>query len=66
MVDDDDIKTLVRCRHRFHRGCIDRWLGERRICPRCGCFTVKADRDTAVRVKSALRRISRSLSNRDI
>uniref|UniRef100_A0A0E0LPY4 RING-type domain-containing protein n=1 Tax=Oryza punctata TaxID=4537 RepID=A0A0E0LPY4_ORYPU len=34
----DEVREL-RCRHLFHRGCLDRWLSERppATCPLCRC-----------------------------
>ncbi|KAJ1416125.1 Zinc finger, RING-type [Sesbania bispinosa] len=33
---EDEIRRLTNCRHIFHRGCLDRWMGyDRRTCPLC-------------------------------
>ncbi|KAK3429227.1 hypothetical protein EUGRSUZ_E00641 [Eucalyptus grandis] len=33
---DDEIRRPLNCRHVFHRGCLDRWMGcVRRTCPLC-------------------------------
>ncbi|XP_047174810.1 brassinosteroid-responsive RING protein 1-like [Vigna umbellata] len=33
---DDEIRRLTNCRHIFHRGCLDRWMGyDQRTCPLC-------------------------------
>jgi hypothetical protein len=32
--DGDELRTLP-CFHRFHRGCIDQWLGNKSKCPTC-------------------------------
>ncbi|XP_030538120.1 brassinosteroid-responsive RING protein 1-like [Rhodamnia argentea] len=33
---DDEIRRLLNCRHVFHWGCLDRWIGyARRTCPLC-------------------------------
>lgn len=32
----DEVRRLPNCRHVFHRGCIDRWMGhQQRTCPLC-------------------------------
>ncbi|XP_027362043.1 E3 ubiquitin-protein ligase RHA1B-like [Abrus precatorius] len=32
----DEIRRLTNCRHIFHRGCLDRWMGyDQRTCPLC-------------------------------
>ncbi|KAK7406123.1 hypothetical protein VNO78_07741 [Psophocarpus tetragonolobus] len=33
---EDEIRRLTNCRHIFHRGCLDRWMGyDQRTCPLC-------------------------------
>ncbi|XP_061337281.1 brassinosteroid-responsive RING protein 1-like [Gastrolobium bilobum] len=33
---EDEIRRLTNCRHIFHRGCLDRWMGyHQRTCPLC-------------------------------
>ncbi|KAF8027648.1 hypothetical protein BT93_E0529 [Corymbia citriodora subsp. variegata] len=33
---DDEIRRPLNCRHVFHRGCLDRWMGYvRKTCPLC-------------------------------
>lgn len=33
---DDEIRRLTNCRHIYHRGCLDRWMGyDQRTCPLC-------------------------------
>jgi|UniRef100_A0A2N9FWN9 RING-H2 zinc finger protein RHA1 len=33
---NDEIRRLPNCRHIFHRGCLDRWMGyEQKTCPLC-------------------------------
>ncbi|XP_040990413.1 brassinosteroid-responsive RING protein 1-like [Juglans microcarpa x Juglans regia] len=32
----DEIRRLTNCRHIFHKGCLDRWMGyEQKTCPLC-------------------------------
>ncbi|XP_073002146.1 brassinosteroid-responsive RING protein 1-like [Typha latifolia] len=32
----EEVRRLANCRHVFHRGCLDRWMGhEQRTCPLC-------------------------------
>lgn len=32
----DEIRRLTNCRHIFHKGCLDRWMGyDQRTCPLC-------------------------------
>ncbi|KAK7318199.1 hypothetical protein RJT34_02898 [Clitoria ternatea] len=34
--ENDEIRRLANCRHIFHRGCLDRWMGyDQRTCPLC-------------------------------
>ncbi|KAF7041316.1 hypothetical protein CFC21_051128 [Triticum aestivum] len=33
--DGDDLRWLPRCRHAFHRSCVDEWLRRRPSCPLC-------------------------------
>ncbi len=33
--DYDQITVLVRCKHMFHKACIDEWLLHKRECPTC-------------------------------
>ncbi len=33
--DYDQITVLVRCKHMFHKACIDEWLKYKRECPTC-------------------------------
>ncbi|KAF8089122.1 hypothetical protein N665_0517s0009 [Sinapis alba] len=33
--DDHEILRLNKCRHVFHRFCIDSWLARHRSCPNC-------------------------------
>jgi hypothetical protein len=41
--DADDKVVELPCRHRFHRGCITKWLHEcRRTCPNCGSDALPA------------------------
>ncbi|KAI3422719.1 RING-type domain-containing protein [Psidium guajava] len=38
---DDEIRRPLNCRHVFHRGCLDRWMGyARRTCPLCRSLVV--------------------------
>ncbi|KAG2681084.1 hypothetical protein I3843_11G128600 [Carya illinoinensis] len=33
---EDEIRRLTNCRHIFHKGCLDRWMGyEQKTCPLC-------------------------------
>ncbi|XP_004298823.1 PREDICTED: E3 ubiquitin-protein ligase RHA1B [Fragaria vesca subsp. vesca] len=33
---DDDVRRLTNCRHIFHKGCVDRWVGyDQKTCPLC-------------------------------
>ncbi|KAI4302255.1 hypothetical protein MLD38_038029 [Melastoma candidum] len=32
---DDELRSLPDCNHRFHKKCIDRWLGLHPTCPIC-------------------------------
>ncbi|WVZ23201.1 hypothetical protein V8G54_001745 [Vigna mungo] len=33
---NDEIRRLANCRHIFHRGCLDRWMGyDQKTCPLC-------------------------------
>nr|KYP67299.1 RING-H2 zinc finger protein RHA1b [Cajanus cajan] len=33
---EEEIRRLPNCRHIFHRGCLDRWMGyHQRTCPLC-------------------------------
>ena len=33
---NDEIRPLTNCRHIFHKGCLDRWMGyEQKTCPLC-------------------------------
>ncbi|KAK7253051.1 hypothetical protein RIF29_37449 [Crotalaria pallida] len=33
---DEEIRRLTNCRHIFHKGCLDRWMGyDQRTCPLC-------------------------------
>ncbi|KAL0791756.1 hypothetical protein Bca101_008002 [Brassica carinata] len=38
--DDHEITRLKKCRHVFHRSCIDHWLSQNRSCPICRCYVV--------------------------
>ncbi|CAH8384406.1 unnamed protein product [Eruca vesicaria subsp. sativa] len=38
--DDHEIRRLKKCRHFFHRFCIDHWLSQKRTCPSCRCCVV--------------------------
>ncbi|KAB1215365.1 E3 ubiquitin-protein ligase RHA1B [Morella rubra] len=41
---DDDIRRLMNCRHIFHMGCLDRWMGyEQKTCPLCRTPFIPAD-----------------------
>ncbi|XP_022159549.1 E3 ubiquitin-protein ligase RHA1B [Momordica charantia] len=41
---DDEIRRLANCRHIFHRGCLDRWIGYgQRTCPLCRTVFIPAD-----------------------
>ncbi|KAG2292094.1 hypothetical protein Bca52824_038763 [Brassica carinata] len=33
--DDHEIRRLEKCRHVFHRFCIDSWLQQKQNCPSC-------------------------------
>ncbi|MED6191472.1 hypothetical protein PIB30_000572 [Stylosanthes scabra] len=34
--EEDEIRRLANCRHVFHRGCVDRWMGyDQSTCPLC-------------------------------
>ncbi|KAF8045879.1 hypothetical protein N665_4259s0001 [Sinapis alba] len=33
--DDHEISRLKKCRHSFHRFCIEYWLKRKRSCPSC-------------------------------
>ena len=39
----DEIRILSRCRHKFHKGCIDTWLREHETCPMCRTAVVQPD-----------------------
>ncbi|KAM1294685.1 hypothetical protein ACFX13_014980 [Malus domestica] len=33
---EDEIRRLTNCRHVFHKGCVDRWVGyDQKTCPLC-------------------------------
>ncbi|PQM38467.1 E3 ubiquitin-protein ligase RHA1B [Prunus yedoensis var. nudiflora] len=33
---EDEIRRLTNCRHIFHKGCVDRWVGyDQKTCPLC-------------------------------
>ncbi|XP_072956990.1 brassinosteroid-responsive RING protein 1-like [Typha angustifolia] len=37
----EEVRRLSNCRHVFHRGCLDRWIGhEQRTCPLCRALLV--------------------------
>ncbi|CAA0406769.1 unnamed protein product [Arabidopsis thaliana] len=36
--DGHEIIRIKKCRHVFHRSCIDSWLKQNRSCPNCRCF----------------------------
>ncbi|XP_038906771.1 E3 ubiquitin-protein ligase RHA1B [Benincasa hispida] len=41
---DDEIRRLANCRHIFHRGCLDRWIGYgQRTCPLCRTVFIPPD-----------------------
>lgn len=44
-VTGDEIRILSRCRHKFHKGCIDTWLREHETCPMCRTAVVRVATD---------------------
>ncbi|CAI8619477.1 unnamed protein product [Vicia faba] len=46
--ENDEIRRLANCRHIFHRGCLDRWMGyDQRTCPLCRTSFIPDDMQTA-------------------
>ncbi|XP_030474975.1 brassinosteroid-responsive RING protein 1-like [Syzygium oleosum] len=46
---EDEIRRPLNCRHVFHRGCLDRWIGfVRRTCPLCRALVVPDDVEGAI------------------
>ncbi|KAK7358590.1 hypothetical protein VNO77_00524 [Canavalia gladiata] len=42
--ENDEIRRLANCRHIFHRGCLDRWMGyDQRTCPLCRTHFIPED-----------------------
>ncbi|CAI0414582.1 unnamed protein product [Linum tenue] len=41
---EDEIRGLANCRHVFHKGCLDRWMGyDRKTCPMCRTPVIPED-----------------------
>ncbi|KAG9158515.1 hypothetical protein Leryth_016167 [Lithospermum erythrorhizon] len=41
---NDDVRTLMNCRHIFHRCCVDRWLfHDQKTCPLCRAPFISED-----------------------
>ncbi|CAI0476103.1 unnamed protein product [Linum tenue] len=41
---EDEIRGLANCRHVFHKGCLDRWMGyDRKTCPLCRTPVIPED-----------------------
>ncbi|KAK2439091.1 brassinosteroid-responsive RING protein [Trifolium repens] len=46
--ENDEIRRLANCRHIFHRGCLDRWMGyDQRTCPLCRTPFIPDDMQSA-------------------
>ncbi|KAI4302952.1 hypothetical protein MLD38_038639 [Melastoma candidum] len=46
---DDEVRGLANCRHVFHRGCVDRWMGyDRKSCPLCRVSMVPGDVEAVI------------------
>ncbi|KAI5383616.1 brassinosteroid-responsive RING protein 1 [Lathyrus oleraceus] len=46
--ENDEIRRLANCRHIFHRGCLDRWMGyDQRTCPLCRTSFIPDDMQSA-------------------
>ncbi|CAN8270269.1 unnamed protein product [Cochlearia groenlandica] len=44
-VDGEELRLLPKCNHRFHVGCIDKWLKQNLTCPKCRqCLVVETCR----------------------